>query len=403
MSDRFKPQRIAYITNVCPHYRVKTYETLARYYDADFMFFSEGDESYWENRNRPRGGNFKYEYLPGFHLTRKIRVVPSLVTRLLKGNYDVIIKCITGRFALPVSFLVARLTGKPFVLWTGLWTHPRTIFHRLSYPITRHIYHHSDAIVVYGRHVKMYLVSLGVDPNKIFVAWHAQDNDQFQKPISAQETSALQERLGIRGKKIVLFVGRLEPVKGLRFLIDAVSRLKNDQVALVLVGTGSEKEYLKRLCQQKGLANVLFLDFVPVEELNPYYAMADVFVLPSITVDAGRELWGLVINEAMNFGLPVIATDAVGAAVGGLVLDGINGLVVREQDSQELANALQHLLASEATRVSMGEMAKKVVSEWDNERMVLGFREAIDYAYARRNRIALQVQSLPAETRLQER
>jgi glycosyltransferase involved in cell wall biosynthesis len=366
---------------VCPHYRVKTYETLAHYYDVDFLFFSQGNEDYWETRTGARSGSFKYEYLPGFNLTRKIRIVPSLISRLWRGNYDVIVKCITGRFALPAAYGVARLRGKPFVLWTGLWTHPRTLFHRLTFPMTRFFYSHADAIVVYGRHVKEYLVSLGIDPRKIFVAWHAHDNDQFQ-PASAEEVAALRERYGAQGHKVILFVGRLEKVKGLPYLIEALAQLNLPTVKLLLVGTGSEEQSLKDLCARRGLHNVVFAGYVPVEQLNPYYSLADVFVLPSITVPAGRELWGLVINEAMNFSLPVIVTDAVGAAAGGLVLDGVDGLVVREQDSGELAQALARLLGSEAERASMGQMAKQIISGWDNEKMVQGFRAAIEYAYA---------------------
>ena len=71
------------------------------------------------------------------------------------------------------------------------------------------------------------------------------------------------------------------------------------------------------------------------------YAAADVLVVPSIATRTFREPWGLVVNEAMNQGLPVIASDAVGAVAGGLVRDGRNGLVVRAGDSGALAHAMR--------------------------------------------------------------
>ena len=85
------------------------------------------------------------------------------------------------------------------------------------------------------------------------------------------------------------------------------------------------------------------LDPVAPVELRNLYAAADVLVLPSIPTRTFREPWGLVVNEAMNQGLPVIASDAVGAAAGGLVRDGRNGLVVPAGDSAALAGALRRL------------------------------------------------------------
>jgi hypothetical protein len=78
---------------------------------------------------------------------------------------------------------------------------------------------------------------------------------------------------------------------------------------------------------------VRFAGYVPSRETRPYYALADLFVLPSITTASFKEPWGLVVNEAFNQGVPVIASDAVGAAAGGLVQSGVNGLIVPERDS----------------------------------------------------------------------
>src|SRR4029453_10421481 len=98
--------RVAFVTNICPHYRVKTFETFARRHDAEFFFYSAGNEWYWQQDHGARAGNFRHAYLPGFQLTRRTRVVPSLLTRLWRGRYDVFVKCINGRFALPVTYLI---------------------------------------------------------------------------------------------------------------------------------------------------------------------------------------------------------------------------------------------------------------------------------------------------------
>ena len=110
--------------------------------------------------------------------------MPSLLTRLWGKDYDAYIKCINGRFALPVTYLTAKLRRKPFILWTGIWMTLDTRFHRLIFPLTLWIYRHSDAIVAYGEHVKRYLTSLNIAPEKIFIASHAMDNSMYNGPVT---------------------------------------------------------------------------------------------------------------------------------------------------------------------------------------------------------------------------
>ena len=122
-----------------------------------------------------------------------------------------------------------------------------------------------------------------------------------------------------------------------------------------------------------------FPGYVPPEKTVPYYAIAWVYVLPSITTPYFKEPWGLVVNEAFNQGVPVIATDAVGAAAGELVQDGGNGFIVPERDSAALAQALQRILDDPDLRKQLGQGARRIIAGWDNERMVMGFRQAIEY------------------------
>jgi glycosyltransferase involved in cell wall biosynthesis len=375
-----KNQKIAFVVNICAHYRVQTFETLACYHDVDYYFFSAGDEWYWQQEHGVRAGNFHYEYLPGFRLGRT-RVTPTLPWKLWRGNYDVYIKCITGRFALPITYLIARLRRRPFILWTGIWMRLQTPFHRLAWPLTRYIYHHADAIVVYGEHVKRYLMSEGVPGKRIFVAAHAVDNEAYNRPVSEEEKQALRQQLNIApGKKIVLYLGRLVEEKGLPYLLEAFALLQRDDAVLVLVGTGPEKARLERLAQELGIAaNVLFVGYVPPERTVPYYSISWVYVLPSVTAPYFKEPWGLVVNEAFNQGVPVIATDAVGAAAGGLVQDGVNGFVVPERDRVALAQALQRILDGPNLRERFSQNARQIIAGWNNERMVMGFLQAIDF------------------------
>jgi glycosyltransferase involved in cell wall biosynthesis len=381
LSQTSGQMKVAFVTHFCPHYRVKTFEMLGRVRKVDYLFYSPGNEWYGQGLTGAWRGDFHHEYLPGFQLTRHTRLSPSLVTRLWRKKYDVFVKCINGRFALPVTYLVARLRRKPFVLWTGIWMTLETRFHRLAFPLTRWIYRHADSIVVYGEHVKNYLIQQGVEREKIFVAAHAIDNAAYEKPVSPERKMGLRADLCVKDRKVVLYLGRLEEEKGLDYLIRAFALLRRDDAVLVFAGDGSRREALKALIKQEGIDHATrFVGYVSPKDALEYYAIADVYVLPSITMPTGKEPWGLVVNEAMNQGVPVVATDAVGAAAGGLVQSGVNGFVVPERDSAALSDAIATILNNDALREKMRGNALRVVAGWHNERMVKGFEQAIEYA-----------------------
>jgi glycosyltransferase involved in cell wall biosynthesis len=314
------------------------------------------------------------------------KVTPTLPLHLVIGKHDAYIKCINGRFALPATYIIARLRRKPFILWTGVWTRLRTRAHRAFFPMTRYIYRHADAIVVYGEHVRQYLLAEGVAAERIFVADHAIDNRAYARPVGEGEKRALRERLGVPAdRKVVLHLGRLEEIKGLRYLLDGFASLGREDAVLVLAGDGSDRPLLERAAETSGIGErVRFAGYVRPDETVPYYAVAWVAVLPSITMPTGRETWGLVVNEAFNQGVPVIATEAVGAAAGGLVVDGVNGFVIPERDSGALAAALVRVLDDPLLRGRMGAAARRSIAGWDSERMVQGFRRAIAYVAAPR-------------------
>lgn len=370
--ERASRIRALFVSNFCPHYRVRTYETLARKMDVRFLFVSPGDEEYWDPRRGVQRGEFPHEYLRGFHLASGLRVTPGLVTRLWRSDVDLIFMALADRFSVPIGYGLARLRGKPFVLWTGLWQHPASFFHRLTFPLLRHIYRHSDAVVVYGSHVRDYLIGLGVRPERIFVAAHAVDNEVYGHAVPAEARSSLRADLGAGERRIVLYVGRLAPSKGLSDLVRATAGVADLRPVLVMVGEGTLRGALEAQAAALGV-DARFVAHVAPTRLYLYYAAADVLVLPSVTTVAGKEPWGLVVNEAMNQATPVVASTAVGAAAGGLVRDGETGLVFPEGDSSALARALRRVLTDGALAQRLGRAGREAVSRHTNERMAAAF------------------------------
>jgi glycosyltransferase involved in cell wall biosynthesis len=364
-----EPGKIAFITNLCPTYRVKALQGLAKLFDVDFYFYSRPDDSRVSHLEIVKEVE-RFHYLS----TAKI------LRRLLTKNYSVVIKCSNGRYITLLSFLMAKLTRKKFIFWHSMWYTPQTLFRRLSMPVIKWIFNYSDAIVVYGEHGKKYLESQGVEPRKIFIAWQSVDSELFDKPVPSETLSTIREAHGMIAKKVILFVGRFVEEKGVSYLIEAVAKLKNERICLMLIGEGPLRGALEKQCVESGLGCFVFIGKVPNSELYKYYALANVFVLPSITTREFKEPWGLVVNEAMNQGTPVVVTDAVGAGVGGLVQEGINGFVVPERDSQSLSVALYKIISDDALRGTMGQNAKGVIKGWTYERMVKGFTDAITYS-----------------------
>jgi glycosyltransferase involved in cell wall biosynthesis len=128
--------------------------------------------------------------------------------------------------------------------------------------------------------------------------------------------------------------------------------------------------------------NVQALGFVPRDHLPALYAAADVVVLPSIRTETFLEPWGLVVNEAMHQGTPVITSDAVGAARGGLVEDGRNGLVVPERDADALAARLRGIAQNPQLREGLGAAARRDVARFTYAAWVTGMRRALAAAGA---------------------
>jgi glycosyltransferase involved in cell wall biosynthesis len=118
---------------------------------------------------------------------------------------------------------------------------------------------------------------------------------------------------------------------------------------------------LEALRNDLGLTDVRFAGFVPQQEKALYYLLCDLFILPSITLKVPEE-WGLVVNEAMSVGKPVIVTDSVGCAYE-LVKNNVNGLIVPEKDIEALSSAAIRLLSDDEARARMGKESKRTIDE----------------------------------------
>ena len=196
----------------------------------------------------------------------------------------------------------------------------------------------ASGFFVPGRASFDYLRSLGVPADRIEVAPNAVDAHVF---------SAAAVDRGGRDSCTFLYAGRLDPEKGLDTLLRAFESVPG---TLVLAGSGVDEPRLRELAGER----VRFAGALDRDELVPLYAEADVFVLPSRS-----EPWGMVLNEAATAGLPLVATDGVGAARD--LIDG-NGFVVPVDDAGALAEAMRRLAEDRVLRTQLGARSREVAA-----------------------------------------
>lgn len=363
--------RIAFIDYFPTHYRLGLYEAIARRADADFFFFSDERERWWNPRLALGGSNAFHEVT-----LRRFRVagesfMPGVARRILAHRYDAVIKSPNGRVMLPMVYGAARASGTGFVLWTGMWMHPETTFHRMSKPLLENIYRGAGAVVAYGDHVRQFVLETpGVEPAKVFVAGQAVRPDRFEKIVHADNPE----------RPEILYVGQFVERKGLSYLLDAFDGLADTNATLRLVGSGADEGVLR----DRIAANprIELVGHRSQDELPEDLARARCLVLPSITTNLDKEPWGLVVNEAMHAGIPVVVTDAVGAAAGGMARDGRNGFVVPERDAAALSTALRRLVTDAELAARLGAAGREDAAEFHYERMADAFLAAAELASA---------------------
>jgi glycosyltransferase involved in cell wall biosynthesis len=271
-----------------------------------------------------------------------------------------------------LSFVLTRLRGKAFLVRDDpVLQHTRSGWRRaVKYPILRAVFSQAGGLYV-GEQNRRYLLHYGMPEERLFPARHCVDNDFFQAKAAelAGRREPLRESLGVAGEDpVILFCGKFVEKKQPLRIIEAFGRFRNRRRGrLLMVGEGELRPAAQRLVARLGIPDVVFAGFLNQSEIVRAYAAADAFVLFS----SHFETWGLVVNEAMNFGLPVVVSDKVGCA-DDLVHEGRNGYVVPHDDVDALASALEALFTSPEHARELGARSREIIDEYSVERCADG-------------------------------
>jgi glycosyltransferase involved in cell wall biosynthesis len=289
----------------------------------------------------------------------RVLAIPTGLLRALKRLQPVCV--LTAGFSADamISALWCHVAQVPWVLWSGAWPGREGEISRLRVKIRRRLVSEASAFVAYGTAAGEYLHSLGASPEDVFYAFNTVDLDAISSEarIASERRSELTAKYGLAAKNF-LYVGTLVESKGLRELVEAALAVVTPEVdwALHFVGAGPLQAELETTVQAAGKGSRFrFHGLRPGSDVAELLGNADGLFLPT-----KREVWGLVINEAMACGVPVVVSPWAGAARD-LIEDGVTGYLVDPTDTAALAAVMSQLLSNDPMHGEVGRRGAESV------------------------------------------
>ncbi|MBV6627768.1 MAG: glycosyltransferase [Rivularia sp. (in: Bacteria)] len=374
-----KKTKAIILTEIISPYRIPPFNCLAENEDIDLtVFFFAETESRRSWLVEKQKIQFNYQVLWGLQLGKAYQSAPvflnpDVIHQLWKLQPDVIICGGWHHFTHWLALVYAEMTKTPLLIWSESTLRDERSVSNIKHKLKTWIVNQADGYIVPGKAQKDYLVDLKAREDRIYIAPNAVDSNFFtcETQRYRQQKPVWKEKLGMDGC-VIIYVGRLIDEKGIPELLKAFTKLSgNKQVTLVIVGDGSRSQNYHSYTQQHKLDNVVFAGFQTQSALPQYYGIADIFVFPTRS-----DPWGLVLNEAMAAGLPIVCSDAAGAATD-LVVNGKNGYLVPMGDIEKLSQALQILLEDESLREKMGLYSQEIIADYTPQKMAQGLKEAI--------------------------
>lgn len=351
--------KILFVTNFPSQYRVKFFNELGKVCDLTVAYERERalhrDEKWQGGKNesfaeiflklRPKGTSQSYG---------------SAIAKLIKNQeYDSII---FGGYSSPaVMRAIAycrRHKIRYYIEFDGCFNKKDAPVKRM---LKKYLLKKAVGCFVTCKETRQYLHGMGIPDEKIFGYPFTSvcQRDILSVPSASAEKREIRRQLGLPDGILLISVGQFIHRKGFDVLLRALPRVERD-VSVMIVGGEPTEEYLS-LCEQEKLTNVKFMPFLAQEELFRFYRCADVFVLPT-----REDVWGLVINEAMACGMPVISTDRCIAAEE-LIAPGRSGMIVPAENEEALAGAINTVLNCDLAE--MGKESLTVMREYTIEKM----------------------------------
>jgi glycosyltransferase involved in cell wall biosynthesis len=389
--------RLAYVVSHPIQYQADLLRTIAAdpgidlcvFFCSDFSAGSYQDQGFGVNVawDVPLLSGYRYVVLPRWFETHS----PSVFRPISRGIYRHLHRGLDGYPFDAVwvhgystvnalhAMLAAKALGLPVITRVESWLGDRTrsgarlLLKQAFFNLLRSL---TDAVLAVGTHNAEYWKHYMGAQFPIFPMPYAVNNGYFSDRTATATASRaeLQRELGLDpDRPVLLFASKLQERKHCDHLLEAYLLLRQEgslAPQLVIVGDGEMRPQLEARARESSVDGILFAGFRNQSELPRFFDLSTVFILPS-----GHEPWGLIVNEAMASGLPVIVTNEVGSAID-LVRQGENGYVYPMGDIPALKNALAAVLVPGAAKV-MGQRSRERMSTWSFREDVEGLRAAL--------------------------
>ena len=362
--------RVLFVTNIPVPYRIDFYNELGKKVDLTVVFEAKGaaDQGIKFNYNFDEINNFKAIFLSDGNI--KENKINWSVFKAIKGNYDKIVLTSYSYMTEMALLIYFKFKRVPYYLSSdgGIIKYKeqklRKWYKTFLISGAKGYFSPSD---MSDKYLEYYGAKKNVIYRYPFTSY--KKKNQIEGIITDIEKEKIKTKLNIKEKYLVLGVGQFIYRKGWDLLLKAMEGI-SDEVALCLIGGKPTEEY-KRIVAEKKLQHVYFMDFMKSEELSEYYKAADLFVLPT-----REDIWGLVINEAMNYGLPVITTTACVAGQE-LVKNYKNGFILNIKNENEMTCELNEkiclIFETSGMKQQMGKESLKVIEKYSIENMAMAY------------------------------
>lgn len=369
--------RVAHIVSHPIQYFAPLYRELAKRSEIDVTVFYYSDATLREFRD-PDLGVLKWDIdLVGGYNSQ---ILPSAQRRPVtassaRPNMDVLAAILRGRFDVVwahgyaftntwFAYAITKLTRKSFLLReeAGL-QYPRKRWRAAMKALPLQLLMRGSYGLYTGVENKAYMQHYGMAASRLFPAPYCVDNEVFQSQAQAllPQRDAVRREFGVTDSHpVVLFAGKLIAKKQPLAVLHAFQEIREDFPCwLLMAGDGPLASQVDQFIRDQKISNVIRTGTLPQRAISKAYAASDLFVLFS----EGFETWGLVVNEAMNFRLPLIVSDKVGCA-SDLVTGRGTGMVVPSEDVGALAKQMKALISDPQRRAQMGKASRDVVDRY---------------------------------------
>lgn len=369
--------KVAYITNLRTPYRTLQLNEFSKIENMELTVYYTDKPN--ENRkwDLNKAFGFKEFDLKGYKIFKKYGYINKGLLNIVKSN-DLII---TGAYEQPSYILLSimcKIIKKPYVLsFDGISCDRINIEERKFKKLIKNIViSNASAIFGNGEVSKQYFHKVFNYPlEKIYNQYLTSDMDRINSLYEHKDSyrKEYRESLGIlENDKVIIYSGRLIYIKNIDSVIKAINKVDKKNLVLLITGGGELAQELTVLAE-KLKVRVIITGFIQnQDELFKHYFAGDAFILPSIC-----EPWGLVVNEAMCAGLPILVSNKCGCSKD-LVVETHNGYLINPDDIQDIATKVYKLMYEDNLSV-MGNKSKDIIKEWTFENSKKSLIKIIEY------------------------